>query len=240
MTRLGNEDDLTMLEMLYPLLQAYDSVVTKADVELGGADQKLNLLVGRRIQRKFDIPEQCVLTCPLLIGTDGEKKMSKSADNFIALREEAKSMYTKILSLPDSLITHYAENCTATDLINLKKMMGSNPLEAKKQLAREIVTLYHGPTAAQQAEATFEQVVQNREIPEDIPEVNCKFGDVLTVEDVVLFLKPALSRSEAKRLIEQGGVEVDNVKMTGAKQEITLQEDMVVRIGKRDYYKIKL
>jgi tyrosyl-tRNA synthetase len=213
--RLKAGADIGMHELLYPLMQAYDSVMLKADVEFGGSDQKFNMLAGRDLQRKMGQTPQDVVMVRLLVGTDGKEKMSKSLNNYIAITDGPNIMFGKVMSIPDSAIPEYYE--LATDLTEsaiekVKKAVKSdaNPRDLKLDLAYEITKLYHGEIAAKKAKEEFIKVFTNKEMPTDIPEVKLDHGtyDILLL---LVDLKAVSSSSEARRLIEQGGVKIDEV-----------------------------
>lgn len=214
--RITEGRDVSMLEVLYPLLQGYDSVMVNASVEIGGRDQKFNLLMGRRVQRAYGMFEQDVMTTWLIEGTDGVRKMSKSFGNYIGLTEESNSMYGKIMSIPDDLIVKYfcaltdVPNAEVDEMLKLSRTVGSSwdPRSAKARLAREIVTLYHGGKESQKAEEAFNRTFKNRETPEDIKEVKVGVSS-MNVLDLLVATKLTSSKSEARRVVEQGGLKVD-------------------------------
>ena len=234
---------IAITELLYPLLQAYDSVAIDADVEFGGTDQRFNLLVGRELLGMMGKrPQQCFLM-PILVGTDGVQKMSKSLGNYIGVDEHPNDMYGKLMSLPDSLIMQYFEYLTD---ISDEEMRGAlveesvNPMEAKKRLAREITCQFHGPAEAKGAEDAFERVVQRREAPENVEEFPFhRLGlDLQTapILDLLVGASAAGSRSEAKRLISQGAVEVDGHKVNS--ENAQLRNGSIIKVGRRRYIKI--
>jgi len=231
--RIEEENDITLLEALYPLLQGYDSVKIKADVELGGADQKFNLLMGRRVQRFYGLPEQDVMMLPLLEGTDGVRKMSKSYDNYIGLNESAGSMFGKIMSVPDELITKYSILCTdvaGEEIIRMEKEMASgglNPRDAKARLAYEIVKIYHGEKAAKKAAEEFNEVFREKKLPEEIKEFRVGTPKISLI-DALLLTKLASSKSEARRLIKQGGVRVNQEKISDMGEIVNFSGDPVI------------
>lgn len=235
--RIKSGQEVTLLEALYPLLQGYDSVAVKADLELGGNDQKFNLLMGRRMQRKYDMPEQDVLTMPLLEGTDGTRKMSKSYGNYIALNDEPAIMFGKIMSIGDDLIYKYAELLTDLDLFVTKEKISSNPREAKMDLGKALVEMYHNKSAAEKAVKEFIRVVSNKEAPEEIESVKLK-TDSIKLIDLLLETKLAPSKSEARRLIEQGGVKIDNEQQSEINKEINLEKEKLIQVGKRKFLKV--
>lgn len=224
--RIDEGHDITVLEMLYPLFQGYDSVKVKSDVEIGGTDQKFNLLMGRRIQRHFNMPEQDVVTVPLLEGTDGIQKMSKSKGNYISLDENPSSMFGKVMAIPDNLIDKYYILLTAVDRVI------SDPREAKLELAKIIVGMYHGEKEAEKAQTEFIRVVSHGEVPADRPKRKDLAGmpwlDGLVKSGVVT------SKSEARRLIEQGGVSVNGNPVSDVNGTIPLGS--TVKAGKRHYF----
>ena len=227
---------ITVTELLYPLLQAYDSVAIQADVEFGGTDQKFNLLVGRELQSMVGQPPQQVFLSPLLIGTDGNQKMSKSLDNYIGITEPPEEIYGKVMSIPDSLIMDYFELLTDVPDEELEEFRQglshktTNPMELKKRLAREIVTQLYDQKEARGAEEHFAKVVQKKEVPEEIKD-GTKSGD--TLRDYLVKNHLAKSRSEAKRLIEQGAVSVGGKTITDVNW--TFPTGSIIKVGKRRY-----
>jgi tyrosyl-tRNA synthetase len=231
---------IAVTELLYPLLQAYDSVAIKADVEFGGTDQKFNLLVGRELQSIVGQPPQQVFLSPLLIGTDGSQKMSKSLGNYIGVAEPPDEIYGKVMSITDDLIMDYFELLTdvpGAELGEFREQLKEqtiNPMALKKRLAREIVTQLYDQKLASQAEEHFSSVFQRREVPEEIREgTKTKSGD--TLRDYLVENQLAKSRSEAKRLIEQGAVEVDGKKSTDV--NLIVPKGAIIKVGKRNYIK---
>jgi tyrosyl-tRNA synthetase len=238
--RIDAEQDITFLELLYPLLQGYDSVKVKADVELGGSDQMFNVLMGRRIQRQFDMPEQDIMTSPLLEGLDGVKKMSKSLGNYIGLDDEPNDMFGKVMSVPDALVNKYFMLCTDVSVGEVKKLTEElEPKELKERLGFEIVTQYHGAVAAKRAQEHFEKVFSRHEMPDDLPELVVAMRK-LSALDLAMVTGELKSRSEARRLIEQGGFELDEKIIKNPQEEISLYGGETLRIGKRRFFKVKL
>jgi len=216
---------IALTEFLYPLLQAYDSVVIRADVEFGGIDQTFNLLMGRELQSMMgQPPQQCFMT-PLLVGTDGTQKMSKSLGNYIGIAEPPNEIYGKIMSIPDHLITDYFELVTDVPDDELEKLRQAlnnktaNPMVLKKRLAREIVTQLYNQKAASQAEEHFTRVFQGREVPEEMPEFRAQ-PDGISLRELLVQTNLAGSLSEAKRLISQGAVSIDGKKISDNKANI--------------------
>jgi len=231
---------ITIMEFLYPLAQAYDSVAIRADVELGGSDQRFNLLIGRDIQREYGQDPQVVLTMPLLIGTDGRYAMSQSRGNYIGLSEPPEEQFGKIMSLPDELMPQYYALLTDVPWEEVRDL---HPKEAKKRLAWEIVRAFHGEEGAARGKAHFERVFEERELPEAIPEVSlppelvAKDGTVGVV-DLVVATGLVSSRSQARRLIEQGGVQVSGQRIVDLGSRVRFQPPLVVRVGRRRFVRL--
>ena len=239
--RLKSGASFTVTEAMYPLLQAYDSVALKSDIELGGSDQKFNLLMGRALQERFGQEPQVVLTLPLLEGTDGAQKMSKSLGNSIGVTEAPDQIYGKLMSIPDALMLRYYELLTEEDLQAIKAM---HPMEAKQKLAALLVRQFHGAEAAQAAQEQFNQVFRKRETPEEIrefklPAALIKEGKVSPV-DLLAEAKLAPSRAEAKRLIQQGAVDLDGQRLTDPQVLLTPKSGAILKVGKRQFLKIIL
>jgi tyrosyl-tRNA synthetase len=236
--RFDANEPISLHEFLYPLAQAQDSVHLENDVELGGTDQKFNLLMGRQLQRDSDIDPQICLTMPLLVGTDGSMKMSKSYDNYIGIDEAASDMYGKTLSIPDNLIYTYFELLTDVSMDELqaiRKRIIADPRNAKHDLAYEIVKLYHGETAAKEAREHFEKTVVNKEVPDDAPHFLFPKGGHRLL-DIINETKLAPSNAEAKRIIKQGGVTVDDEKITDMNRTILIDDNnKVLKVGKRNF-----
>jgi len=243
--RIKNEQDLSVQEFLYPAMQGYDSVELRADVEIGGTDQKFNLLMGRQLQKRYDQEPQDIITCPLLEGIDGVDKMSKSVGNYIALTEEPNSMYGKVMSLPDNLIVRYFELCTdfyVAEIDKIKKQLDSqseNPRDIKMKLAGEIVKIYHGEKKAQEAQEYFKKVFSRKETPDQIEEVKTKEGKSLI--DLMVENGMAESKSDARRKIEQGGVKINDETVKDFSLMIGSSfNGKILKVGKREFRKISL
>ena len=270
--RFRDNRPIALTEFLYPLLQAYDSVAIRSDVEFGGTDQKFNLLVGRQLQSMMgQRPQQCFLM-PMLAGTDGVQKMSKSLDNYVAVDDPPNDMYGKLMSISDSLFMDYFNYLTDVPEAELEEMRRAlkegwvNPMELKKRLALEITTQFHGVDEARRAEQYFEGAFQRRETPEDIPEVgfrikasgagllyeygplgedSCKtgaFGARTSPEqanpvDLVWAVDLASSRAEAKRLVDQGAVEIDRRKVDPS-STVSIKDGIVIKVGKRRFARL--
>jgi tyrosyl-tRNA synthetase len=236
---------ISMHEILYPLAQAMDSVAIKSDLELGGTDQKFNLLVGRDIQREFGLPPQVILTMPLLVGTDGIEKMSKSMDNFIGINESPKEIYGKTLSIPDNLIYDYFELTTNVSNEALRKIHQDlsnstvNPRDIKRSLARELVEMYHSFDAAMEAEKEFDTIFVKKGLPDEIEEFAIE-SSINEIEIIELIVKVgfAPSKSEARRLVLQGGVTIDGEKIADIKEKIQLNTSRILKVGKRNFIRL--
>ncbi len=234
------EHPLSAIELTYPIMQGYDSVVTKADVEIGGRDQLLNVLMGRRIQRRYGMPEQDVLTVSLLEGTDGARKMSKSFGNIIALEDAPYEMYGKVMSIPDGSIVHYLTLLTDVPLVEIQdlgKRLDSgalNPRDAKDRLAREIVSFFFGKEEAARAAEGFKKMFQAKEIPEEMIELKIKGRK--KVIDVLVESKIVKSKGEARRQVEQGGVKVEGKVVSDINAEVSA--GAVIQKGKRFFVRL--
>ncbi len=230
--RIDAGGDVTVLESLYAILQGYDSVMVKADVELGGADQKLNLLMGRRIQRYFKMPEQDIITMPLVEGTDGVRKMSKSYGNYIGLTEKPEEMFGKLMSIPDSLTAKYFTHFTEVEPPQ------GNPYEAKMLLAETVTKMYHGEKEAMKAKENWIKTFSKREMPEEIRELGIRNKELGILDLLIAAGVP--SKSEARRLIAQKAVELDSKEKTDEKEVLRLNGGEILKIGKHRFFKIKL
>lgn len=242
--RFGNNEAISLHEFLYPLAQAQDSVHLENDVELGGTDQKFNLLMGRQLQKDSDIEPQVCLMMPLLVGTDGVQKMSKSYDNYIGIDENANDMYGKSLSIPDDLIYTYFELVTdvaVEELPSIKEKAEKDPRNAKHDLAYTIVKMYHGEEAAKGAREHFEQTVINKQVPDDAPEFEVSSVEPKRLMDIIGELKFSPSNGETKRMFKQGGISLDGNKVQDMNYEVSLAagEEMVLKVGKRKYAILK-
>ncbi|HKL14952.1 MAG TPA: tyrosine--tRNA ligase [Balneolaceae bacterium] len=241
--RFKNNEPISLHEFLYPLAQGQDSVHLKSDVELGGTDQKFNLLVGRDLQRDDGQDPQVCLMMPLLEGTDGTLKMSKSYDNYIGINEEPNEMYGKVLSIPDNLIYRYFELVTdiATEkLPEIRERAKKDPRNTKHDLAFTITRMYHNEKEAKNARQHFEQTVVNKEIPDDAPEIEFDRGATVRLLDIISDAEMTQSNGQTKRLIKQGGVSVDDEKVSDINFELTFNEgdQYNLKVGKRKYAKL--
>ena len=239
--RYQSETPISIHEFMYPLAQGMDSVHLNADIELGGTDQKFNLLVGRDLQKEYDQEPQCVLTLPLLEGTDGQDKMSKSYGNDIGLTDSPQEMYGKTMSITDEMIVKYfrlAADASDEVLVKIESNLNDssyNPRDAKRLLARSLVELYYDSDSASNAENHFDEVIVNKSIPEDILEFQIE-GETSLV-DAVFLSRVVASKSEVRRLIKQGAVSIDGKKIDDA--SFSLRSGQVIKIGKRRFLKIK-
>lgn len=238
-------EPISVHEFLYPLAQAMDSVAINADVELGGTDQKFNLLVGRDIQREFGRSPQVILTMPILAGTDGVEKMSKSLGNYIGISDAPRDMYGKTLSIPDTLIADYfvlTTNVPPADVDRIRQGLAGgtmNPRDAKRRLGRELVAMYHSSAAAAAAEEEFDRIFVKKDLPDQIDEHAYGVrGQRVSVLQMLVETKLATSRSDARRLVDQGGVTIDGVRVPDSAETITLSSPFVVKVGKRRFLRI--
>lgn len=245
--------DIAVSEFIYPMMQAYDSTMLKADIEIGATDQKFNMLAGRELAKKMGEPTQNVLMTPLLIGLDGVQKMSKSLDNYISLNESANSMFGKIMSIPDSLILNYftlLTDTSAKELESIKENLNNsklNPRDLKARLAKEIVTMYHSAAEAEKAEKEFNTIFRDKGLPSSIPEIKLAekgfYGEqsrTMPILDLLVKTKVTPSKNEAKRLVEGKAVEIDGKIISDWKTAIEIKSGMVIKAGKRKFAKIIL
>ena len=238
--RYKNGQPISIMEFLYPLAQGYDSVALEFDVELGGNDQKFNLLVGRTLMKEYGLSPQAVITVPLLEGLDGVEKMSKSLGNYIGIYDSAKDMYGKAMSIPDNLISKYMELLTdipIEDIKNYTKSMesGENPRNIKGILAKEIVKIYHGEEEANNAEEEFKRIFSSKGLPDEIDEVSVNRDD--NILNILSVCMPSESKSNLKRLISQGSVSLDNEKINDINTLVS--KEGILKVGKRNFFKIK-
>lgn len=233
--RFEGEKDISILEFLYPLLQGHDSVHLKADIEIGGTDQKFNLLMGRTLQQKAGQAAQVVLTMPLLEGTDGVQKMSKSLGNYIGITEEPNEIYGKIMSISDQLMIRYYELLTTESLAEIKT---AHPMDAKKKLARILVARFYDDRAAAAAEEHFTSVFKKGEVPREV-ELYTTGHRQLPLLDLLTEAGLAPSRSEAKRLVQQGGVSIDGQIAADEKAVVSLEQERTIKVGKRKFLRVK-
>jgi tyrosyl-tRNA synthetase len=234
--RFDARQPISLLELMYPVLQGYDSVAVRADVELGGTDQKFNLLLGRDVQRAYGQPEQAVLTMPILVGTDGQRKMSKSLGNHIGITESAGEIYGKTLSIPDEAMAEYYRL-----LLDREQPAGIAPREAKRELARELVSWLHSPQAALAAEREFDRVFVEGQAPAAIEEGPFRAPDGVVHLPAVIAELFAVSRGEARRLIDQGGVALGEQPLAAGEYDIPAAraDGQVLRVGRRRFRRLR-
>ena len=248
--RFAANTPIRIHELLYPNCQGYDSVVLKTDIEMGVTDQKFNNLMGRDLQRADGQDPQVVLLTPLLVGLDGTDKMSKSLGNYVGIYEPANEMFAKLMSIPDELMETYFELTTDIPMAAVAQLQrdlvdGSvHPKTAKQRLAREVVTIYHGETAAGSAQAEFDRIHRHRQLPSEIPSVSISNADLtdgkIWIGHLLTQAGFAKSTSEARRLVQQGGVRFDGEKVVDPATLIQLQEDLILQVGKRRFAQIKI
>lgn len=242
-TRYEKGLPLAMHEIMYPVLQGYDSVAIDADIELGATEQKFNILTGRDMQRYFDMEQQIVILFPILTGTDGVNKMSKSLNNYIAVLDPPHDKYGKVMSIPDNLILQYFQLATRIneqELAEIKQQLesGENPKYIKQQLARKIVSFFHSEEMAKAAEHEFERVFARKDVPADVPEFLCETSPVWIVK---LLTDSGLCQSsgEARRMIKQNAVTVNDRKITDIDEKLEIDDDLLIKVGKRRFLKVK-
>jgi tyrosyl-tRNA synthetase len=253
--RYTGRQPIAIHEFLYPLMQGYDSVAMQSDVELGGTDQKFNLLVGRELQKDYGQPQQCILTMPLLEGLHGPEKMSKSLGNYVGISEPPETIFGKLMSISDGLMWRYIELLSLQPLKTVEKWRkdvaeGGNPRDVKVLFAREIVARFHGASAAESAAADFEARFTHGDLPENIPEVTVRIpnehrgsGDGVPELALTKVLKESQlvpSASEALRMVEQGGVRINGEKVTDKGLALKKGETIVLQVGKRKFAKVTL
>ncbi|MFR0019713.1 MAG: tyrosine--tRNA ligase [Paraclostridium sp.] len=244
--RFASNQSISIHEFFYPLMQGYDSVAIKADIEMGGTDQKFNILMGRTLQKEYDQEPQIALLMPIIEGTDGVKKMSKSLGNYIGISEAPNDMYGKTMSIPDELIIRYFELVTDEHPDSIEAMKSDieqdkvNPRDLKMKLAKEVVKLYHGEEKALEAEQYFKSVFQKKNIPDDIAEMEVSIEEseegLFFIPKIVTGLKLSPSTSEARRLLKQGGIKLNGEKVENDK--IALETGDIIQVGKRKFAKI--
>lgn len=240
--RLASGHELALHELLYPLMQAYDSVALEADMEFGGTDQLFNLMAGRALQKKLGQKPQIVFTCELLVGLDGVKKMSKSLDNYVGFTDAPVDIYGKVMSLPDNLVAPYYKLCTTVPLAVIDELVktlaaGANPRDSKASLARELVRLYHGEASALKAEADWNKQFREGGRPDDIEEVTVSAKTDFI--DLLVDTGMATSKTNARQLVEQGGVKLDDIVLKNL-DRVTLKTGQILQVGKRRYLKLRL
>lgn len=234
---------ISLIEFLYPIMQGYDSVMLKNDIELGGTDQKFNMLVGRYLQKEFGIEPQVIITMPILEGLDGVRKMSKSFGNYISIQEDPNNMFGKVMSIPDQLMEKYfilltdVEEEKIKELIDKAKSGVLNPRDVKLYLAETIVSIFHDEEKAKQAKEEFIKVFSKKGIPENIPEIRLK-EDKINIVELVFKTGAFKSKGEIKRIVQQGGVYFDNNRINDIKQEVEIEKEHILKVGKKKFFKI--
>jgi tyrosyl-tRNA synthetase len=238
--RFAEERPIALHELLYPLMQGYDSVAMKADVELGGTDQKFNLLVGRELQRSYGQEPQVILTMPLLEGLDGKEKMSKSLGNYVGIAEPPQEIFGKLMSISDELMWRYIDLLSFEPLEKIRTWESEHPRDVKARFAKEIVARFHSVDAARQAEEDFEKRHRHGETPEEMPEVALQAGaDGLAIAQVLKQAGLAPSATEAQRMIEQGGVKIDGDKVSDRTLKLG-RGTVVIQVGKRKFARVRI
>ena len=245
-SRLENNQPISVHELLYPLLTAYDAVALQSDVEIGATEQKFNLLVHRDIQREYGLASEVALTMPILVGLDGQRKMSKSLGNYVGITEPPGEMFGKMMSIADALMQPYYElvtDRTPREIEALKKEVAGgalHPMDAKMRLAREVIAGFHGQDAARKAAENFQRVFRDRQVPEEAPVVKLPRGPAKKLPALLVDLKLMASKSEAQRLIEQGGVEIDGVRTDDPRKEIDFNKsaEFLLRAGKKKFLRV--
>ena len=237
--RMKASQPISLHELLYPLMQGYDSVAMKADVELGGTDQKFNLLVGRELQKQYGQEQQCILTMPLLEGLDGKEKMSKSLGNYVGIAEPPPEIFGKLMSISDELMWRYIELLSLESSATIRQWKSEHPRDVKARFASEIVARFHGAAAAERAQADFESRFREGEMPAEMPEVTVKAppGGI----PVAQLLKQAgltPSTTEAQRMIEQGGVKLDGERVSDKSLKLPAGRTVIAQVGKRKFARI--
>jgi len=241
--RFQEEKPISVHELLYPLVQGYDSVALEADVELGGTDQKFNLLVGRELQKDFGQEQQCVLTMPLLEGLDGRDKMSKSLGNYVGIAEAPRDMFGKLMSISDDLMWRYIGllSFQPVDAWQKQLAMTGNPRDVKAAFAKEIVARFHGKAAADEAQTEFDSRFRHGVLPEDMPEITLQApAEGLPIAQLLKLAQLATSASEAVRAIEQGGVRIDGERVSDRNLRLAPGRTLTVQVGKRKFARVRL
>ena len=245
-SRLANNQPISVHELLYPLLTAYDAVVLQSDVEIGATEQKFNLLVHRDIQREYGVPSEVALTMPILVGLDGQRKMSKSLNNYVGITESPQETFGKMMSIPDELMSPYYElvtDQTPQEIAAIREEIASgtlHPMDAKMRLAREVISTFHGEEAARKAAENFQRVFRDRQAPEEAKVEKLPRGPARKLTALLVDLKLISSKSEAERLIKQGGVEIDGVRIDDPRKDVDLSKpaEFLLRAGKKKFVRI--
>jgi tyrosyl-tRNA synthetase len=229
---------ISLVEFLYPLIQGYDSVMLRADLEMGGSDQLFNMLVARTLQKNRDMEEQAVLCMPLLVGLDGSRKMSKSFGNYIAFNDSARDMFGKIMSIPDAIMTTYYRLLLCESEESIARMLQMHPMEVKKDLAQRLVTRFYGSDAAERERVEFERVFSRNELPAEMAEIVLPAGQA-SLLDVLTQSGAFRGRNEIRRLLEQGAVRVNNERISDPEYAVATGQGVVIQVGKRQFFSVK-
>ena len=245
-SRLANNQPISVHELLYPLLTAYDAVALQSDVEIGATEQKFNLLVHRDIQREYGLSSEVALTMPILVGLDGQRKMSKSLGNYVGITEAPSEMFGKMMSIPDELMWSYYElvtDRTPQEIVALRKEVSGgalHPMDAKMRLAQEVISGFHGEEAARKAAENFQRVFRDRQAPDEAKIEKLPRGPARKLMALLVDLKLISSKSEAERLIKQGGVEIDGVRIEDPRKDIDLNKpaEFLLRAGKKRFVRV--
>lgn len=241
--RYSSQLPISIHEFFYPLMQGYDSVIIKSDVELGATEQKFNLVIGRTIQKEYEQEPQVILTLPVLEGLDGKQRMSKSLGNYIGIDEPGNEIYGKTMSIPDELIYRYFELITDVDAKELKSIKDQltggqvNPRDVKKYLGRTLVRMYHGDEQVDAAEKAFENLFVKKDVPDEMPEMKID-QDAMRIDDLMVLTKTADSKGAARRLVQGGGVSIDGEKIKDPFLEIIMDGEKVLKVGKRKFVRV--
>jgi tyrosyl-tRNA synthetase len=243
--RYANQQPISIVEFLYPLVQAYDSVMVEADLELGGTDQLFNLLLGRELQKAFGQEPQCVMTLPLIEGLDGVQKMSKSLNNYVGINEVPREMYGKLMSVPDALMWKYFEYILcrpADEIAEMRRQVEADllhPRSVKDELAKGVVARFIGEAEAVHASEEFVRIFAQKELPDEMPEINLD-GTEIGLLSLMVQAGLAKSNGEARRLVKQGAVRIDDGRITDERAQITPQDGMVLRSGKSGFARLRV
>ncbi|WP_088103839.1 tyrosine--tRNA ligase [Halalkalibacter urbisdiaboli] len=244
--RYRSGQSISIHEFFYPLMQGYDSVALESDVEVGGTDQKFNLLMGRHLQEAYGKEKQIAMTLPLIEGLDGERKMSKSLKNYIGIDEAPNEIFGKSMSIPDELMIKYYKLATDLPMDEIETLEAGlsdgsvHPRDAKMRLGEKFVEMYHGPEEAKQARHYFETVFQKRTLPTDIPEVAWDGPQEIGIIDLLVELKMMGSKGEARRMIQNGGIKLNEEKVADVQMQVVIEDGLIVQVGKRKFAKISM
>lgn len=252
-SRYSRQVPISIHELFYPLMQGYDSVAILADLELGATEQRFNLLVGRTIQEAYGVEPQAIMTLPILVGVDGEKKMSKSLGNYIGITEPPREIFGKVMSIPDNLIVSYFElatNATSDEIEQIKSQLNDssvNPMTVKKKLGETLVDLYHNPGDGAEARQEFERVFSKGQLPDEMPEIDRSGLRNIDIDPTRIYLVHLMTRqgmvqsnSEARKLIAAGGVSLNGDRITDVDHEFSLDQETILKVGKRRFLRLKL